>query len=185
MEYANVIWDDCSINEAELLENVQYEAARVVSGAMRGTGRARVLRELAWEKLETRRSIHKVVTFYKITNDLSPTYLRSILPCDRTAPFLRSGGNFKPIAVRTERFKRPFLPSTITLWNSLNSDIRNASSLSLFKRYVRYAFGCTSYNKLLNFSVSRYASVLHMRLRLNHSALNAHLFKINCKPSPP
>ena len=47
MEYANVIWDDCSINEAELLENVQYGEARVVSGAMRGTGRARVLRELA------------------------------------------------------------------------------------------------------------------------------------------
>ena len=41
----------------------------MVSGAMRGTGRARVLRELAWEKLETRRSIHKVVTFYKITNE--------------------------------------------------------------------------------------------------------------------
>ena len=47
MEYANVIWDNCSINEAELLANVQYEAARVVSGAMRGTGRARVSRELA------------------------------------------------------------------------------------------------------------------------------------------
>ena len=43
MEYANVIWDDCTVNEAELLENVQYEAARVASGAMRGTGRARVL----------------------------------------------------------------------------------------------------------------------------------------------
>ena len=45
VEYANVIWDDCTINESDqLLENVQYEAARVVSGAMRGTGRARILR---------------------------------------------------------------------------------------------------------------------------------------------
>ena len=110
MEYANVIWDDCSINEAELLENVQYGEARVVSGAMRGTGRARVLRELAWEKLETKRSIHKVVTFYKITDDLSPTYLRSILTCDRAAPFLRSGGNFKPIAVPKDLKGLPQLP---------------------------------------------------------------------------
>ena len=56
MEYANVIYK--SINEAELLDNVQYEAARVVSGAMRGTGKARVLRKLAWEQLETKRCIH-------------------------------------------------------------------------------------------------------------------------------
>ena len=43
---------------------------------------------------------------------------------------------------------------------------------------MQYALACTSYNKLLNFSV------LHTQLHLNHSALNAHLVKNNCKPSP-
>jgi hypothetical protein len=39
MEYADVIWDGCSIEEANLLEAVQYESARIVTCAIRGTNR--------------------------------------------------------------------------------------------------------------------------------------------------
>jgi hypothetical protein len=35
MEYADVLWDGCS--ESDLLEQVQYESAKVVTGAMKGT----------------------------------------------------------------------------------------------------------------------------------------------------
>jgi hypothetical protein len=34
MEYADVIWDGCSIEEANLLEAVQYKSARIVTGAL-------------------------------------------------------------------------------------------------------------------------------------------------------
>ena len=37
LEYAaDVIWDNCSLSECDLIESVQYESARVVTGAMRG-----------------------------------------------------------------------------------------------------------------------------------------------------
>jgi hypothetical protein len=36
MAYADVIWDGCSIEEANLLEAVQYESARIVTGAIKG-----------------------------------------------------------------------------------------------------------------------------------------------------
>jgi hypothetical protein len=35
--YGDVIWDNCSEEEAKVLEHVQYEAARVVTGAIKGT----------------------------------------------------------------------------------------------------------------------------------------------------
>ena len=35
MEYADVLWDGCTENGSELLEFVQYESAKVVTGAMR------------------------------------------------------------------------------------------------------------------------------------------------------
>ena len=38
---------------AKLLENIQYEAARIVFGAIRGTSYDRLREELGWEKLET------------------------------------------------------------------------------------------------------------------------------------
>jgi hypothetical protein len=48
MEYADVIyiWDGCSIEGANLLEAAQYESARIVTGAISGTNRNRLLEEL-------------------------------------------------------------------------------------------------------------------------------------------
>ena len=31
MEYSDVVWDNCSEGESQLLESVQYESARVVT----------------------------------------------------------------------------------------------------------------------------------------------------------
>ena len=42
----DVIWDGCSEGEANILETVQYEAVRVVTGAMKGTNKRRLLNEL-------------------------------------------------------------------------------------------------------------------------------------------
>ena len=36
MEYANVVWDGCTLGESDLLESVQYDAAKLISGAMKG-----------------------------------------------------------------------------------------------------------------------------------------------------
>ena len=43
MEYADVIWDGCSEYESNILEGIQYEAARVVTGAIKGTSKDRLL----------------------------------------------------------------------------------------------------------------------------------------------
>ena len=78
MEYAGVLWDGCHANEAELHESLQYEAAILVPGAMRGTGR-----------LQNRRFVHKLILFFKIVNNSTPLYLRSVLP--RTASYTAIG----------------------------------------------------------------------------------------------
>ena len=122
MEYADVIWDGCSIEEANLLEAVQYESARIVTGAIRGTNRNRLLEELCWEDLKTRRHIHKLSFFYKIITHTAPSYLCNLLPPyvnQRSIYFLRSNNNLTNIFVRTEQFKKYFFPSAITAWNDL------------------------------------------------------------------
>ena len=80
MEYADVLWDGCSDGEGELLESVQYEAGKVVTGAMKGTIRVRLMAELGWEDMKIRRAIHKLVCYFKIVNNLSPSYLKDVLP---------------------------------------------------------------------------------------------------------
>ena len=39
LEYANVVWDGCSESDDNLLESLQIEGARVVTGALKGTNR--------------------------------------------------------------------------------------------------------------------------------------------------
>ena len=64
MEYADVIWDGCNEDDSELIESVQYETARMVTDAMRGTSRSRLLHEVAWEEMKIRRKLHKLVFYF-------------------------------------------------------------------------------------------------------------------------
>ena len=61
IEYADVLWDGCTESESDLLENVQYEAAKIVTGAMKGTSKHRLIQEIGWEDLKTRRAIHYIL----------------------------------------------------------------------------------------------------------------------------
>ena len=60
LEYADVVWDGCSESDSNLLESLQIEGARVVSGALKGTNRVSLLNELSWVELCVRRKIHKL-----------------------------------------------------------------------------------------------------------------------------
>ena len=187
MEYADVIWDGCTESEANLLEGIQNESARIVTGAMKGTNRVRLLNELCWEDLKTRRFLHKLSLLYKIINCLTPSYLRDLLPpyvYQRSDHHLRSNENFTYIPTSTERFKKSFFPSVIAAWNELDNNLCNVESLLLFKSKLYNAFYGMKYNTLYNTSLNRYSSILHSRLRLGHCALNSYLCSINCAISP-
>ena len=187
MEYANVIWHNCTLGNSHLLESVQYEAAKVVTGAIKGTSASRLREELAWEELSVRRKINKLIYFYKIVNRLAPVYLVDLLPDlveERAYIPLRSGQNISSFMYKSEKFRNSFFPSTVNLWNDLDLDIRNSISLPVFKANVRKVFCMPRYNKLFNFSLTRRASVLHTRLRLGFCALNDYLYGINCCDSP-
>jgi hypothetical protein len=61
MEYADVLWDGCMDGESDLLEFVQYESAKVVTGVMKGTSRNYLMKETGCEDMKLRRCIHKLI----------------------------------------------------------------------------------------------------------------------------
>ena len=100
LEYADVVWDGCFDNLCDLLESVQYEFAKLVTGAMKGTARQRFLEQLGWEDLKTRHSVHKLVLFFKIVNKMTPSYLFDLLTPttqEGSGLLLRSANNFSLI----------------------------------------------------------------------------------------
>jgi hypothetical protein len=81
VEYGDIIWDNCTAGNSELLESVQYESAKVATGlSLAGTSSRRLRDEIAWEELSVRRKIHKLCHFYKIVNKYTAPYLADLLP---------------------------------------------------------------------------------------------------------
>ena len=88
-----------------------------------------------FETLDTRRRKHKLVLMYKVTKNLTPAYLKYIVPKTVGAnnPYpLRNGDNIRNITTRTATYSHSILPSTITEWNKLLLDTGNADSLTSF-----------------------------------------------------
>ena len=78
LDYADIIYDKL-FNEPsfkEKLEKVQYSAALIITGAIKGTSREHLRKELGLESLSYRRWYRKVVFFYKIVKDLALSFLQ-------------------------------------------------------------------------------------------------------------
>ena len=69
MEHGDVIWNDRLNRDSALLDNVRYEAVRVVTG----TSSARLHDELSWEPLSTRRELHKLSQFLQNSQESCST----------------------------------------------------------------------------------------------------------------
>ena len=54
LEYASIIWDDCTEADKLKLENVQLGFARVVTGDKRGTSHELLYDETSWPTLSSR-----------------------------------------------------------------------------------------------------------------------------------
>jgi hypothetical protein len=61
LEYASIVWDNCTTYEMETLDKIQYEAARIVTGLTRSVSIERLLNEIGWVSLSDRRIIQKLI----------------------------------------------------------------------------------------------------------------------------
>ena len=184
LEYADIVWDNCTQHEKSELDKIQNEAARIVTGTTKLVSIRALYEEIKWDTLEERRRKHKLNLFYKMVNGLSPPYLSSLLPLpvNRVSSYnLRNSNDIQTIPARTNLYYNSFLPSAIREWNSLPLDIRNSDSLYSFKRNLnnQHRFVPKYY-----FSGNQKLQILHTRLRTGCSSLNHDLFVKNITDTP-
>jgi hypothetical protein len=120
------VWDGCCDADRDLLES--FEAARLVTGALKGTRRESLLNETGRSTLKARRNEHKLFMMYEIVNNLAPPYLSELRPdnvSSRSNRSLRANNNLIVPFARTERYKKSFYISSVNLWNSLSATIRS------------------------------------------------------------
>ena len=80
LEYADVVWNNCTQYEINDLEKIQNEASRIVTGATKSVSINSLIQETGWETLLNHRKKHKLLLFYKMKHYMSPDYLSSLVP---------------------------------------------------------------------------------------------------------
>ena len=184
LEYADVLWDNCTQQQCNESEKIQLEAGRIVTGATKLVEIDKLYKELGWLKLSERRDLHKLFLFFKMNHGLSPLYLSNLLPLhvgELSSYRLRNAENYVGIHANTRAYAESFLPSTLQAWNNLPEAVRSADTLGAFKHLltldtpkVPAYYDCGD----------RLDQISHTRLRTECSSLNQHLFRRNLVPNP-
>ena len=137
LEYTDVVWDNCTQHEANEIEKIQVEAARIVTGATRLVSLNLLYTETGWETLASRRDKHKLIMFYKMQSGLSPSYLSSLVPPTVGANIAynpRNPNNIQTVHANSQLYFNAFLPSVIRGWNELPEDVRNSDNTTTPRR---------------------------------------------------
>ena len=118
------------------IESIQYNAARVTSGAWKGTSRDKLYNDLGWESLYHRRNARRLIMLYDIMNSRTSLYLNEIIDKCKSKTNIRQleKNCILPMHCRTKRFLVSFFPSTIKLWNNLDLETKKSKSLPIFKK---------------------------------------------------
>ena len=119
-----------------------------------------------------------------IINGLTPNYLLDLVPPiiqETTNYNLRNANDIQTLHARTNLYYNSFFPSTIRAWNSLPEDTKQSPSISFFKFRLN-----RDINKPPKYysTGTRMGQILHTRIRLECSSLNAHLYRKNIVPEP-
>ena len=122
------------------LEQLQLEAARIVTGLTAYSSKDSVYQETGWGKLSSRRERKKLCLMYNMYHGYAPSYLCDLLPPlvrDVTNYPVRNRNDYTVPRCRLSLYHSSFISSVINLWNSLDDDTRNTRISDSFKINVK------------------------------------------------
>ena len=179
LDYADIIYDK-SFNESfkAKIEMIQYRAALVITGAIKGTSNNRLYQEIDLESLADTRWSHKIFFFHKIVNGLLPSYFQSYLNhCNDGEYQARSAcqSKMKTLSGRTKVFNSSFYPYSIKEWFALNEEIQKTVPVNKFREII-LSFIRPKENSLFAIHDAKGLKI-RTRPKLNFSLLNEHKFR--------
>lgn len=133
LEYACTIWDPYTLKDINKIEKIQRRAARFSKNNYSwSTSVTGLINDLNWQSLQSRRSNLKLMMMYKIIHNLVTIPKNHyLILC--TSSTRHHNFTYKLPYSRVNSHLFSFFPSTIRLWNSLDSVTVNQETLHQFK----------------------------------------------------
>ena len=177
-----VFYNNLKQTEKARLDNLQYRAAKLVTGAFHFSSQQKLNIELGWETIQARSEILGLNIFHKIhKKETRPLILKCMPKVNFERQMnLRSVGGYLPYPTSSNKFSKSFFPHISKLWNSLDKSI-TSKNLEDFKIYTK----SLKPRKVRHFSRgSKISNTLLTRIRIGRSDLNQHKFTIGQVESP-
>ena len=168
----------------ESVEQIQYNAALAVTGVWHGSNRAKLYEELGWETLSDRRMLRRATQLYKITNDMTPSYLVEKLPPRKRCSLYNADESlsFREVRCRSSRYANCFFPDAISSLDKLICNFTDMPSILEFKSHI------TSLIRPNHKSIFKIHDPLGLRflfmVRLDLSPLRSHKWHHNFIDTP-
>ena len=140
LDYCNALFHGIPQKLMYRLTKIQNTAVRIITLCKSDDNITPHLKTLHWLPVPLRIKFKLLLLCYKIINNIAPSYLTDLLTPLELPHDLRSisNGKLKVPRSRTVSYgDRAFSVAAPQLWNELPLDIRNASSLSLFKTKLK------------------------------------------------
>ena len=163
------------------LSQVQYRAAKVVTGALHFSSQEKLEQDLSWETISDRADFLSLCIFHKIALHETRPLIRTCMPTlHNKVVNTRSSNKYVEFRFQNDIFNKSFFPFVTKMYNSLDLSLRNIPIMVDFKANLKLKY---KNKKVKHYSrgISKYANALHTQLRVGQSYLNSHGFKINLK----
>ena len=177
IEYGLVLyWHTLKPTEAARLNQIQYRASKLVTGALHFTSQTRLEADLSWETIADRAKLLGICIFHKIHLLQTRPLIRRCLP-ELNNNITRQAGTYKPIKYYGLKYKNSFFPIFSVFWSKLKPSIRSETDMDVFKSLLKDTFKPKRHK---HFSYGdKLSNSLLCRLRVGRSMLKSHGFAIN------
>ena len=150
------------------------QAALAISGAYAHTTQVKLLNDLGLAPLNHCRSIAKLLLLFKIIRNLTPSYLKALIPKGPEPTYdKRHSTNLHLLIIKKNYFLKSFIPSSIRLWKELSQTLQTVKEIETFRTALKKIFTPDLLYKPYLYGHSK--ECVHLsRLRMGLSGLNSH-----------
>ena len=172
MEYGSIVWDNCDDECKNILDKIELEAARVVTGGIKGTHHQALYDEGGWKNLRSRKEQHKLFLYHKMIHHKAPEYLYNLVPSMvRTIHGYNTRQSeqtdYKLPSCRLELYQTSFPTDSVRLWNHIHNDMKRTNNFNIFKKMMQKQTSKKT-NKMYYYG-NRHNNPIHARLQMNYS----------------
>ena len=186
LDYGLILYyNNLTQSDKNRLDQIQYKAAKLVTGALHLTNRTKLDSELGWETLATRAECLGLTLFQKIRLGQTRPLIRQCMPDfdpNYITHDLRHKRFYKPFPLGNLKYSNSFFPHFTKSLEQLPSDIKTEGDIEMFKSKLKLKYKPIRHRHFSRGSKRGNSLLTH--IRTGRSFLNTHSFSIGLSDSP-